>query len=181
MKFLRPLLAPLCLALLLTGSLSPAQTAPAQPASPAPAVQTPAQPASSQAYSLPPAKLAQAITLSHLRTALDIAGSLWGLLVLWMLLSLRWAADLAAWTERLLRRRWMQGLLFFAAFLVVTTLASLPLDAIGHAASRHYGISVQGWGSWLGDVAKSLGLSLLFGAPILLLFNWIVRRSPRRF
>jgi Zn-dependent protease with chaperone function len=181
MKFLRPLLAPLCLALLLTGSLSPAQTAPAQPASPAPAVQTPAQPASSQAYSLPPAKLAQAITLSHLRTALDIAGSLWGLAVLWLLLSLRWAADLAAWTERLLRRRWMQGLLFFAAFLVVTTLASLPLDAIGHAASRHYGISVQGWGSWLGDVAKSLGLSLLFGAPILLLFNWIVRRSPRRF
>jgi Zn-dependent protease with chaperone function len=75
----------------------------------------------------------------------------------------------------------MQGLLFFAAFLVVTTLAGLPLDAIDHAASRHYGISVQGWGSWLGDMAKSLGLSLLFGAPILLLFNWIVRRSPRRF
>jgi Zn-dependent protease with chaperone function len=181
MKFLLPLLAPLCLALLLTGSLSPAQTAPAQPTSPAPVAQTPAQPASAQAYSLPPAKLAQAITLSHLRTALDIAGSLWGLLVLWLLLSLRWAAGLASWAERLLRRHWMQGLLFFAAFLVVTTLASLPLDAIGHAASRHYGISVQGWGSWLGDVAKSLGLSLLFGAPILLLFNWIVRRSPRRF
>jgi Zn-dependent protease with chaperone function len=75
----------------------------------------------------------------------------------------------------------MQGMLFFAALLIVTTLASLPLDAIGHAASRHYGISVQGWGSWLGDMAKSLGISLLFGAPILLLFNGIVRRSPRRF
>jgi hypothetical protein len=158
MNFLRFALAPLCLAVLLAGLPSPAQIAASQPASPAPVAHTPAQPASSQAYSLPPGKLAQAITLSHLRTALDIAGSLWGLVVLWLLLSLRWAAGLAAWAERLLRRRWMQGLLFFAAFFVITTLASLPLDAIGHAASRHYGISVQGWGSWLGDMAKSLGL-----------------------
>ena len=75
----------------------------------------------------------------------------------------------------------MQGLLFFAAFLVITTLADLPLDLIGHAASLHYGISVQGWGSWLGDLAKGLGLSLLFGPPVLLLFNWIVRVSPRRY
>ena len=42
-------------------------------------------------------------------------------------------------------------------------------------------ISVQGWGSWLGDQAKSLALTLLLGAPVLLLFNWIVRRWPRRY
>jgi len=181
MKYLRRILPPLSLALLLAVLPSPAQTAPTQPASPVPAAQSPSQPVGSQAYSLPPAKLAQAITLSHLRTALDIAGSLWGLAVLWLLLAMGWAADLAAWTNRLLRRRWMQGLLFFAVFLFLTTLAGLPLDAIGHAASRHYGISVQGWGGWSVDLAKSLGLSLLFGAPILLFFNWIVRRSPRRF
>ena len=29
-------------------------------------------------------------------------------------------------------RRWIQGLLFFAAFFVITALASLPLDMIGH-------------------------------------------------
>jgi Zn-dependent protease with chaperone function len=33
----------------------------------------------------------------------------------------------------------------------------------------------------MGDLTKSLGLSLLIGAPILLLFNWIVRFSPRRY
>ena len=75
----------------------------------------------------------------------------------------------------------MQGLLFFAAFLIITTLASLPFDIIGHHFGRSYGISVQGWGSWLGDQSKALGLSLLLGAPILLLFNWIVRRWPRRY
>jgi Zn-dependent protease with chaperone function len=140
----------------------------------------PAQPVQ-QAYSLPPDKLAKAIVLSRIETALDIAGSLWGLAVLWLMLASRWAAGLGAWTERLLRRRWMQGLLFFAVFLVATTLAGLPLELIGHAVGRHYGISVQGWGGWFGDVAKALGLSLLFGAPILLIFNWIVRVSPRRY
>ena len=178
----------LCLAFLLSGliclALRPCsgQSAPAQPApasTAAPSV--PSQPATTQAYSLPPDKLAKAITLSHIRTALDIAGSLWGLAVLWLLLASRWAAGLAAWAERVLSRRWLQGLLFFAVFLVVTTLAALPLDAIGHQVSRHYGISVQGWGSWLVDLAKGLGLSLLFAAPIMLLFNWVVRVSPRRY
>jgi Zn-dependent protease with chaperone function len=60
-------------------------------------------------------------------------------------------------------------------------LANLPFDIIGHHFGRSYGISVQGWGSWMGDQAKALGLSLLFGAPVLLLFNWIVRRWPRRY
>ena len=40
---------------------------------------------------------------------------------------------------------------------------------------------MQGWGSWLGDQAKALGLTLVIGVPILLLFNWIVRRWPRRY
>lgn len=134
-----------------------------------------------QAYSLPPEKLAKAVALSRIRNILEIAGSLWGLAVLWLLLSTHLAAGLAAWAERLLRRRWMQGLLFFAAFLIITSLAGLPFDIIGEHYSRSYGISVQGWGSWAGDQSKALGISLLIGAPVLLLFNWIVRRWPRRY
>ena len=155
-------------------ALAPSATPTAQTAKANP------QPAA-QAYSLPPEKLAKAITLSHIRLGLEIVGSLWSLAVLWILLATRWAAGLAGWAERLFKRRWLQGLLFFAAFLVITTLASLPLDAIGHVVSRHYGISVQGWGSWFGDLGKGLGVSVLLGAPILLLFNWIVRVSPRRY
>jgi Zn-dependent protease with chaperone function len=182
MMFARRTLPTLCLALLLTGftpRLCSGQPAPAQPAPASTA--SPTQPASSQAYNLPPDKLAKAITLSRISLAMEIVGSLWGLAFLWLLLSLRWAADLAAWAERLLRPRWMQGLLFFAVYLVIGALADLPLNIIGHTVSRHYGISVQGWFGWLGDLAKGMGLSLLFGAPILLFFNWIVRVSPRRY
>jgi Zn-dependent protease with chaperone function len=182
MTFARRTLLTLCVALLLAGlnqQLCSAQPAPAQPATASTAV--PAQPASTQAYNLSPDKLAKAITLSHVRLALEIVGSLWGLAFLWLLLYLRWAAGLAAWAERLLRRRWMQGLLFFAVYMVISSLADLPLSAIGHAVSRHYGISVQGWAGWFGDLAKGMGLSLLFGTPVLLFFNWIVRVSPRRY
>ena len=135
---------------------------------------------SEQAYSLPPDKLAKAKTLNKIRLTLDIGGSLWGLIFLWWLLASRTAARLEHWTQRKARRRWVQGLLFFALFIVITTIAGLPIDMLGHTASRHYGISVQGWGGWFGDQGKALALSLL-GALVMLLFNWIVRRWPRRY
>jgi Zn-dependent protease with chaperone function len=180
MKFARRWFVALCFGLLVA-SLTPrawaVQPAPTQPTQAQRSAPSNAPPA----YSLPPDKLARAITLNRIRLVLDIVGSLWGLAVIWLLLSTRAAAGFSAWTERLLRRRWMQGLLFFAAFFVITTLAGLPLDIIGHQVSRHYEISVQGWGSWFGDLAKELGLSIAVGAPVLLLFSWVVRVSPRRY
>ena len=71
--------------------------------------------------------------------------------------------------------------MFFAAFVFILFLANLPLDILGHHFSRAYGISVQSWAGWLGDQGKSLALSIAIGAPVLLLFNRIVRRWPRRY
>ncbi len=144
--------------------------------SPAPA---PASPPN--AYSLSPDKLAKAIAISRVRHIMSIVGGLWGILVLLLLLATRAAAWMEAWAHSISARRWIQGLVFFAAFIVITTLASLPLDWFSQHVERSYDVSVQGWGSWLGDQGKGLGLSLLFGAPVMLLFNWIVRRWPRRY
>ena len=134
-----------------------------------------------QAYTLPPEKLAKAVALSRIRNILYFVSTLWGLAVLWILLASVWSSHLAGWLERRVGRRWMQGLLFFAALLAITALADLPLGAVGQAVSQHYGISVQSWPSWLGDQGKGLGVTLLLGAPVLLLFHWIVRRWPRRY
>ena len=48
-------------------------------------------------------------------------------------------------------------------------------------SSMSFGISVQGWGPWLVDQGKTLGLSLFLSAPLMLLMHWIMRRSPRRY
>ncbi len=156
---------------------APAQPAPQQPAAKA----APAQPASTDAYTLPPEKLAQAKALNHIQLALEIVGTLWGLAVLWILLARRWATGIEKWAAGISRLRWVQGLIFFAVFTVITTIASLPIDAAGHTASLHYGISVQKWGSWLGDQGKSLAIGVVLGSLVMLLFNWIVRVSPRLY
>jgi Zn-dependent protease with chaperone function len=182
MAFLRRLVlaSSVAFSLIVTCSLASAQAVPAQPDQPQPAAAK-QQPHSEQAYSLPPEKLAQAVELNRIRVALDIAGSIWGLVVIGWLLVSGTAARLDAWTRETMKRRWLQGLLFFAIFLVILALANLPLDAIGHQASLHSSISIQGWTSWLGDQGKGLGVTLALGVPIALFFNWLVRVSPRRY
>jgi len=85
------------------------------------------------------------------------------------------------WAESISSRRWIQGAIFFAAYLIIATLAGLPLEWIGEHYERNYRISVQTWGGWVGDEGKLLGLTLAVGVPLMLLFNWIVRRWPRRY
>jgi len=119
--------------------------------------------------------------LGRIRNTLDIADSVWEILLLWLLLAVHAASRLEGWARQVSSRRWIQGAAFFAALVVINAVAGLPLDLIGHHYGRAFGISVQSWGSWLGDQAKALILTLLFGVPMLLLFNWIVRRWPRRY
>jgi Zn-dependent protease with chaperone function len=185
MTIARRLLLVFCFTALLAAvapRLGPGPRAAVQAAPGANAAQPAAAPANQeQAYSLPPEKLAKAIDLSRVRHTMGFVGTFWDLAVLWILLATHAISGLAAWAERMFKWRWLSGLLFFALFFVITNLASLPLDVYGQHVELSYGISVQSWGSWLGDQGKGLGLTVLFGAPILLLFNWIVRRWPRRF
>jgi Zn-dependent protease with chaperone function len=172
----------LLLTALFLAGLSAIPSAAQSPAAQQPAAAAqPDQPGPRQAYRLPPAKLVKAIALSRIRNILNIAGSLWAIAVLWLLLATRIAARFEACLARFTSRRWLQGLLFFGGGYLVTTLAMLPLDIYGHHAERSYQISVQGWASWFGDMGKGLALALVIGAPLLLFFNWIVRRWPRRY
>jgi len=180
MTFTRSSLLTACLAILLS-CVCP-RFAPTLHAQDQPTAQAATPPADSQnAYNLSADKLSKAIAISRIRHIMDIVNGLWGIVVIWLLLATRISARLEDWAKSISARRWIQGLLFFAAFLIITTLASLPLAWFSQHVEKSYDISVQGWGSWLGDQAKGLGLTLLLFAPVLLLFNWIVRRWPRRY
>jgi Zn-dependent protease with chaperone function len=165
-----------------------AQQAPAAPQASTAASQnrvnegTASQPASSQqAYSLPPDKLAKAIALSRIRNILDIVGSLWQIVFIWLLLTSRFAARLETEIKLIASHRWAQGVFFFAAFFILLWLSGLPLSMYGHYVERSYQISVQSWADWFSDDAKELGFAIAITTPLLLLFNWIVRRWPRRY
>ena len=173
-RFLIPLLT-----LLLVSGAAPARAQqsppPTQPAS------TQSQPAQPQtpAYSLPPAILAKAITLTRLRTLLDFGGTAWTILVLLLILAWRWPAALRNWAERITPNRWLQALVFLPIAIVFLTLVSLPLDIYGQHIERTYGLSIQSWPSWSLDQLKAVGLSILVMTPLLLLLFWVIRVAPR--
>jgi Zn-dependent protease with chaperone function len=75
----------------------------------------------------------------------------------------------------------MQGFTFLLLFLIATTLLDLPLELYGHHLSLKYGLSVQGWASWFGDLGKMFLLTWIIGGLLLMLLFWVIRKLPRRW
>jgi STE24 endopeptidase len=161
-----------------------AHTLPAQtttPENPSSQAQSQQPPEAKPAYSLPPDKLKQAIEYSRIRIVLYFIETGWGILQLILLLALGVAARMRNVAVNISKNRWVQGFTFAFLLLFVTTLLNLPLDMVGHHVSIAFGQSVQHWGSWFGDLAKSFGLTLVVGGlGVMLLFS-VIRKSPTRW
>jgi Zn-dependent protease with chaperone function len=133
------------------------------------------------AYTLPPEKLREARALERARMTLEFAGTVWALGQLVLVLALGWVARMRDWAVRLGRSRWVQGYGFVFPLLVATGLLTLPLEVFGHRVALDYGLSVQGWGSWLGDRAKGFGLEWVIGGLIAVAIFRAMRVWPRRW
>jgi STE24 endopeptidase len=130
-------------------------------------------------YTLPPDKLAKSKALYELRGKLRIIDTAYSLIILLAILSLGIAAKYRDWAEKVSGNRFVQALIFVPLFLLTLAVLGLPLDAYQQSISLQYGLSVQGWGSWFGDVLKGQGLSLVFFIPGLFLVTLLIRKSPR--
>jgi STE24 endopeptidase len=133
------------------------------------------------AYTLPPQKLEQAKELFRARTALHFLGEGWGMLELVLLLALGIAARMRDVAERVTKSRWGQCFLFVFLFLLLLTLLNAPLRIYGHHVGLAFGLSVQGWGSWVLDQAKSFLLTWIVAGALVMILFWIIRRSPRHW
>jgi STE24 endopeptidase len=172
----------LCLLVLCVGISSQktmAQAAPAPSASPAAVQATPAT--QTTQYTLPPDKLAKSKALYDLRGKLRIIDTVYGLLILLGLLYFGVAARYRDWAEAAGKNRFVQALIFVALFLITTTALQLPLDAYQQSISRQYGLSVQNWGSWFGDVLKGMLVGYVFLTIVAWLIATLIRVSPRRW
>lgn len=129
-----------------------------------------------QAYSLPQDKLAKAVTLGKIRPSIYFGAEFLQLAFLWLLLASGSASRLAGRIEIRTKRPWLRAAIFSAVLVLALCLAvDLPIGAIGHAVSLHYGISVEGWPAWLLDQAKIAGLTLLLEVPALMLAFGLMR------
>jgi STE24 endopeptidase len=130
-------------------------------------------------YTLPPDKLAKAIHLYHARTLAHFGDTAWMILALWLLVRSGVGARIRDWAEKCSGRAWVQGLIVGPAWLLILSLLGLPVAVLMHRVNLEYGISVEGWGMWLGDIAKSLGLTLVFGTLMLGVLYALMRHSKR--
>ena len=132
-------------------------------------------------YQLPPDKLEKAEALYRIHVLLYFASLALGLLVPLALLQLRVSARYRDLAERASRRRVVQALVYVPLVLLTMALVSLPIGIYHQHLARAYELSVQGWGSWLGDWAKAQLVTFAIAVPMVLGLYAIVRRSPTRW
>jgi Zn-dependent protease with chaperone function len=133
------------------------------------------------AYTLPPGKLEKAIALGRTGRTLEVVGEVWTVGQLVLILVVGAPGRLRDIAVGVSKNRWVQGFSFVFLLLVVIHLLNLPLRIYGHRVALGYGLSVQGWGSWLGDMAKMFALEWGIGGVLVLLMFWVIRKSPTRW
>lgn len=155
------------------------------PRSPAPqrtaVSQGPSSRPAAAAYTLTPERERQAAAYSRARYRLHFAGFFWSVAVLLGLLAARAAPRLRRFAEKTSGNRFLQFLVVLVPLGVVQALLELPLGVSRHRLAQNYGLSVQGWTSWLADWLKEGAIALAIGIPVLWLVYLAIRRSPRRW
>src|SRR5208337_4954641 len=132
-------------------------------------------------YTLPPDKLQKAYALYLLTGTLYFVTTAWTFLILYLMLRARFGVWLRDWAERASRFRVLQAVIVMSLLVLVLELTLLPFDSYQHHISLKYGLSVQHWGSWFWDWAKSLLLGFLIASVVGWGLYAALRRSPRRW
>jgi Zn-dependent protease with chaperone function len=132
-------------------------------------------------YSLPADKLSQAYALYLLDGALYFVATIWGFLVLWLMLRTRFGQRLGEFAQRTSRRRLVQAVIVMSLFFLTLELTQLPFALYQHHLGLKYGLSVQPWASWFGDWGKDLLLGCLFATLLGRVLYRMLRLSPRRW
>jgi STE24 endopeptidase len=105
---------------------------------------------------------------------------LFGLLLAWALLGWRFSARMRDFATRLTRFRWAQTALYAIQYFILTTVLTLPWAAYeGYVRERQYGMSNQGLLDWLGDEAKGLVITLIFGTLAAVAIYAVIRKLPK--
>ncbi len=176
----------IALALLVHSTLATAQAPPGpippaqeQQSSPNAAPQVPAKIVT--AYTLPPDLYAKTKHIEKIKLAFFILSPIYGLIVLWLFLRWKVGAKYRDWAEGSSKKLFLQVLIFAPLFVLTLDILNIPLGILEHWELRNYGLSVQGWGSWVWDWSKGELVSVITGFVFILILYAVLRGSPRRW
>jgi Zn-dependent protease with chaperone function len=127
-------------------------------------------------YTLTPAQMVKSEGLYRTGIVLSFAYPALELAIVAAILWTRFGSRLQRLAERASRNRFVQACIFVPLLLLLFNLLELPLEIYSHHLSRAYGLSVQGWGSWLWDQAKSMAISI----PMMTLCLWGIYAAIRK-
>ena len=97
-----------------------------------------------------------------------------------LLLHFGWSTAMRNFAERLTRFKPIQTIIYWAEFLIVTTILGAPLALYeGFYRERQYGLATQTLLPWLGDQIIILLVNLVMGALVATVLFGVVRRLPR--
>ena len=156
-------------------SATPAQTVAPQTAAPQPTQRV------ITSYTLPPDLYKKAHDLNRIHFRFNLIGFVYGLIVLWLVLRLRLSAKYRDWAETASPRRFLQAAVFSPLLILTTAVLGLPADIYEESVSRHYGISIQSWGSWIWDWAKGQFIGIILGTILIWILYAVIRKSARRW
>lgn len=155
-------------------------TAPVESAVPLAARESPAA-AHVTGYTLPPAEYAKARHLARIGYAAGILVPIYSLLVLYLMLRWGWSVKFRDWAEAAGPKLFPQAAIYSVAFFTTLSLSQLPIHAWFHWLYVVNGLVIQGWGSWLGDRGKQLGITTCIGMFMVYALFLLESRSPRRW
>ena len=139
------------------------------------------QPAPIVQYAPPPANYDRAKAYSHSHYRHFFINSLYGFLVLLVMLRWRSAPAFRNFAERVSARRGVQLIIFAPLVLLTIAVLTIPSDIWDESLSRAYGLSVQAWGPWFRDWAVNQIVGLIVGTLLIAILYGVIRRSPRRW
>lgn len=91
------------------------------------------------------------------------------------------SARLRDLTARLSRRVSLRPAVYWIGFLMLTSALAFPLTVYqGYFRERQYGLATQTLGAWMGDWAKTLGVTAVLGAILMIPLYAVLRRAGSR-
>jgi len=132
-------------------------------------------------YAPPPEQYARAKAYSNAQHRHFFVNTLYGLLLLLILLRWRVAPAFRNLAERASSRRFVQLIVFAPLILLTVAVLGIPSDIWDQSLQRAFGLSVQTWPAWFGDWITGQAVALIIGTVLVAILYAVIRRSSRRW